>query len=131
MAGSWSLAVFPETPGTGVVGARSRDDAVLDFDFDSDGCGCGSRTEVRRRDPGRVSGNRTIRVILSGAGAKLDRPALLPASDWLGPVWSSGTMNIADRSIMAAILVALAAAASSWWLEPLSLLGDPSRRRLS
>jgi hypothetical protein len=40
-------------------------------------------------------------------------------------------MNIADRSIMAAILVALAAAASSWWLEPLSLLGDPSRRRLS
>jgi signal peptidase II len=55
-----------------------------------------------------------------GAGNVLDRLIHAPGPlrggviDWLRPAWSSGSMNLADLSITAAIVVALIAAARSW-----------------
>jgi signal peptidase II len=55
-----------------------------------------------------------------GAGNVLDRLIHAPGPlrggviDWLRPAWSSGSMNLADLSITAAVLVAVITAARSW-----------------
>jgi signal peptidase II len=56
-----------------------------------------------------------------GVGNLLDRLLRAPGPlrggviDWLKPAWSSGSMNLADLSITAAVLVVAAGAAGSWW----------------
>lgn len=56
-----------------------------------------------------------------GVGNLLDRLLRAPGPlrggviDWLKPAWSSGTMNLADLSITAAVLVVAGSAAGSWW----------------
>jgi signal peptidase II len=56
-----------------------------------------------------------------GLGNLLDRLLRAPGPlrggviDWLKPAWSSGSMNLADLSITAAVLVLAGSAALSWW----------------
>jgi signal peptidase II len=58
-----------------------------------------------------------------GLGNGLDRVLREPGPlyggvvDWLKPTLDSGSMNIADLAINAAIVVVLVAAALSWWRE--------------
>lgn len=55
-----------------------------------------------------------------GIGNVLDRVIRSPGPlrggviDWLRPAWSSGSMNLADLSITAAVLVVVITAARSW-----------------
>jgi signal peptidase II len=56
-----------------------------------------------------------------GVGNLLDRLLRAPGPlrggviDWLKPAWSSGSMNLADLAITAAVLVLAGSAARSWW----------------
>jgi signal peptidase II len=56
-----------------------------------------------------------------GLGNLLDRLLRAPGPlrggvvDWLKPAWSSGSMNLADLAITAAVLVIAGSAAGSWW----------------
>jgi signal peptidase II len=56
-----------------------------------------------------------------GVGNLLDRllgaPGLLRGGviDWLKPAWSSGSMNLADLAVTAAVLVVACSAAGGWW----------------
>ena len=56
-----------------------------------------------------------------GVGNLLDRLLRAPGPlrggviDWLKPAWSSGSMNLADLSITAAVLVVAGSAAGCWW----------------
>jgi signal peptidase II len=56
-----------------------------------------------------------------GLGNLLDRLLRAPGPlqggviDWLKPAWSSGSMNLADLAITAAVLVIAGSAVGSWW----------------
>jgi signal peptidase II len=56
-----------------------------------------------------------------GVGNLLDRLLRAPGPlrggviDWLRPAWSSGSMNLADLAITAAVLVVAGSAVGSWW----------------
>jgi signal peptidase II len=56
-----------------------------------------------------------------GVGNLLDRLLRAPGPfrggviDWLKPAWSSGSMNLADLAITAALLVVAGSAAVGWW----------------
>ena len=56
-----------------------------------------------------------------GLGNLLDRLLRAPGPlrggviDWLKPAWSSGSMNLADLALTAAVLVVAGSAAGSWW----------------
>ncbi len=57
----------------------------------------------------------------AGVGNLLDRLLRAPGPmrggvvDWLRPGWSSGSMNLADVAIEAAVLVCLVGCALAWW----------------
>jgi signal peptidase II len=58
-----------------------------------------------------------------GIGNLLDRLLRAPGPfrggviDWLRLAWSSGSMNLADLSIMAAVLVLVVGTATVWWRD--------------
>jgi signal peptidase II len=70
----------------------------------------------------RTSAAIAVGLLLGGGmGNLLDRLLRAPGPlrggviDWLKPAWSSGTMNLADLAITAAVLVVAGSAAGSWW----------------
>jgi signal peptidase II len=74
---------------------------------------------TRVRTPGAAL---AVGLLLGGGlGNLLDRLLRAPGPlrggvvDWLKPAWSSGSMNLADVSITAAIVVILVSAASTRW----------------
>jgi signal peptidase II len=73
-------------------------------------------THVRTRSSAIIVGL----LLGGGIGNVLDRLVRAPGPlrggvvDWLRPAWSSGSMNLADVSITAAIVVAVITAACAW-----------------
>jgi signal peptidase II len=71
-----------------------------------------------------------------GVGNLLDRLLSAPGPlrggviDWLRPAWSKGSMNLADLSLEAAILVLVLGPALAWWRHrsrPRDRFGAPGR----
>ena len=68
-----------------------------------------------------------------GTGNLLDRLLSAPGPlrggvvDWLRPSWSAGSMNLADLSIVAGLLLVLAGTAAGWWRTRSHATGSPGR----
>lgn len=81
---------------------------------------------TRVRTPGAAL---AVGLLLGGGlGNLLDRVLRAPGPlrggvvDWLRPGWSSGSMNLADVAITAAVVVILVSAARTRWRRPIALV---------